>query len=88
MAQAPPFDELQPRGVDPGRYLLAKSGEYYLLYCTDTKSQEVELAGDRPYKVDLVDPWEMTVTPLGTTQPGEYTVRPAKSDLVYRFTRD
>jgi hypothetical protein len=56
------------------------------LYYTDTKPQKVELAGDRPYKVDLVDPWEMTVTPQGTAQPGEYTVRPTKSDLAYRFT--
>ena len=87
MAQAPPFDELQPRGNDQGQYLLARSGEYYLLYCTDTKSRKVELAGDRPYKVDLVDPWDMTVTPLGTAHPGEYTVRPPKSDLAYRFTR-
>ena len=86
MAQAPPFDELQPLGDDQGRYLLAKPGEYYLLYCPDSRPQTVELAGDRPYKVDLVDPWEMTALPLGTAQPGEYTVRPAKSDLAYRFT--
>jgi len=86
MAQAPPFDELQPLGDDQGRYLLAKRGEYYLLYCLDSRSQTVDLAGDRPYKVDIVDPWEMTILPLGTAQPGEHTVRPAKSDLAYRFT--
>ena len=78
MAQAPPFDELQPLGDDQGRYLLAKPGEYYLLYCLGPQPQTIELAGDRPYKVDLVDPWEMTVLPLGTAQPGEYTVQPAK----------
>ena len=33
MAQAPPFHELQPLGDDKGRFLLAKPGEYYLLYC-------------------------------------------------------
>ena len=63
-----------------------RAGEYYLLYCLDSRPQSVDLAGDRPYKVDLVDPWEMTVLPLGTARPGEYTVRPAKSDLAYRFT--
>jgi hypothetical protein len=86
MAQAPPFDELQPLGDDQGRYLLAKPGDYYLLYCLGPQSQTVELAGDRAYKVDLVDPWEMTVLPLGTAQPGEYTVQTAKSDVAYRFT--
>ena len=86
MAQAPPFDELQPLGDDQGRFLLARAGEYYLLYCLDRGRRRVELAGDRPYKVDLVDPWEMTVMPLGTAQPGEFTVASAKSDLAYRFT--
>lgn len=85
MAQAPPFDELKPLGNDRGRYLLAKPGQYYLLYCPDSQPQTVHLAGDRPYKVDVIDPWEMTALPLGTAQPGEYTVRPAKADLAYRF---
>ena len=86
MAQAPPFDELEPLGDDQGRYLLAKPGRYYLLYCPDGQPQTVDLAGDRPYKVDLVDPWEMTALALGTARPGEHTVRPARSDLAYRFT--
>ncbi|NQT16487.1 MAG: PKD domain-containing protein [Planctomycetes bacterium] len=86
MAQAPPFDELQPRGDDQGRFLLAKPSEYYLLYCVNSRPQTLDLAGDRPYKVDVVDPWEMTVVPLGTAQPGEYAVQPARPDLAYRFT--
>jgi len=86
MAEAPPFDELEPLGNDQGRYLLAKNGEYYLLYCVDTRPQTVELGGSRPYKVDLVDPWEMTVLPLGTAQSGESVVRPVGPDVAYRFT--
>jgi PKD repeat protein len=86
MAQAPPFDELQPLGGDQSRYLLAKPRAYYLLYCQDSRPQTVELAGERPYKVDVVDPWEMSVLPLGTAQPGEYAARPAKADVAYRFT--
>ena len=86
MAQSPPFDELQPLGDDQGRYLLARPDDYYLLYCLGPQPQTVELAGNRPYKVDLVDPWEMTVLPLGTAQPGEYAVQTAQSDVAYRFT--
>lgn len=86
MAEAPPFDELQPLGDTQGRFLLAKPGKYYLLYCVDSRPRAVRLAGDRPYKVDLVDPWKMTVVPLGTARPGRYTVQPAKQDLAYRFT--
>ncbi len=65
MAAAPPFDELQPMGDDQGRFLLAKPGEYYLLYCTGPSPQTIQLAGERPYKVDLIDPWEMTVAAAG-----------------------
>ena len=85
MAAAPPFNELQPLGDDQGRYLLAKPGEYYLLYCTGPSAQTIQLAGERPYKVDRIDPWEMTALPRGTAAPGEYRVQPAKADLAYRF---
>ena len=85
MATAPPFDELQPLGDDQGRYLLAKHGEYYLLYCAGPSAQTIQLVGEWPYKVDLIDPWEMTVLPLGTAPPGDYRVEPAKADLAYRF---
>lgn len=86
MKQAPPFHELQPLGDGNGRFLLAKPAAYYLLYAADTKAQVVALAGERPYKVDLIDPWEMTVTPMGSAQPGNYTVNAAKPDVAFRFT--
>ena len=86
MAEAPPFEDLEPLGDDQGRCLLAKPRQFYLLYCLDWRPQTIQLAGDRPYKVDALDPWEMTVTPLGTAQPGEYTARSARPDLAYRFT--
>jgi PKD repeat protein len=86
MAQAPAFHELQPLGDGKGTFVLAKEGEYCLVYCLDQRSQRVRLAGSRPYKVDLIDPWEMTVSPVGTASPGEYTFSAPKADQVYRFT--
>ena len=85
MAKAPPFHELQPLGDDQGRFLLAKPGDYYLIYCVNTRPQSIELAGNRPYKVDVIDPWAMTITPAGTARPGAFTVRPPKADTVFRF---
>lgn len=85
MAHAPPFHELKPLGDDQGRFVLAKSGEYYLIYCLERKPYSVELAGAGPYKVDLLDPWEMTARPLGTAQPGVYTFTPPRPDVVYRM---
>lgn len=86
MTQAPPFHELQPLGDDKGRFLLAKPGEFYLLYCTDARPLTVSLAGDGPYKLDLIDPWEMTVIPIGTAAAGDFTVAAPKPHLAYRFT--
>ncbi|OHB65629.1 MAG: hypothetical protein A2Y76_15270, partial [Planctomycetes bacterium RBG_13_60_9] len=86
MGQAPAFHELKPIGDGKGTFVLAKEGEYYLAYCLDQRPQMVRLAGSRPYKVDLIDPWEMTVAPVGTASPGEYTFSAPKPDLVYRFT--
>jgi PKD repeat protein len=86
LAQAPAFHELEPLGDDKGRFLLAKPGTYYLLYCLDGRSQSLTLAGDKPYKVDLVDPWEMTITPVGTAQAGDYSVSAPKADVAFRFT--
>ena len=80
MADGPPFEELEPLGDDKGHYLLAKPGEYYLAYCVDA-SFTFDLPGDQSYKIEEIDPWEMTVTPIGTAQPGEYTL--SSSDHIY-----
>ena len=77
---------MEPQGDERGRHLLPKPEAYDLLYCVDTRPQTVELAGDRSYRVELVDPWEMIVTPLGMTPPGTYTAQPPKADVAYRFT--
>jgi hypothetical protein len=86
LAQAPAFEELRPLGDDKNRFLLAKPGEFYLLYCLGPQPQTLQLAGDRPYKLDLLDPWDMTVTPIGTAAPGTFTVSAPKADVAYRFT--
>jgi hypothetical protein len=86
IAQAPPFHQLQPMGDDKARLLLAQPGQFYLLYALNQQPQTVQLAGQQPYKLDLVDPWDMTVTPLGTAPPGDFTLSSPKADLAYRFT--
>lgn len=86
LAQSPPFHELVPLGDGQGQFLLAKPGEFYLFYCLDTRRHRIELAGSRPYKLDLVDPWEMTATPIGTAPAGEFFVSAPRPDTAYRFT--
>jgi len=83
MAQAPAFHELKPMAD----LVLAKEGEYYMAYCRDSAAKTILLACSQPYRVDLIDPWEMTVTTIGTASPGQYTCRSPKPDQVYRFAR-
>ena len=75
MAKSPSFEDLKPLGNDQGRFLLAQPGEYYLLYALDERTQSIELSGDRPYKVDAIDPWEMREWPVGTATPGNVPYR-------------
>ncbi len=86
MSQAPAFHELRPLGDDQGRFLLAKPGAYYLLYCSDQRNHTLTLAGNLPYKLDAVDPWEMTITPVGTAPAGEFSVAAPQPDMAFRFT--
>ena len=86
MKDAPPFDMLKPIGDDKGRYILAKQGEYYLVYTTSPQSITIRLHGDQPYKIDGVDTWNMKVLSIGTAQLGEYTIDAFQSDFAYRFT--
>ncbi len=86
MADAPPFNTLEPIGDDKGRYILAKQGEYYLVYTTQPQTITIRLHGDRPYKIDGVDTWNMKIQSIGTAQPGEYTFTSTHSDYAYRFT--
>ena len=85
MATAPPFHELRPLGGDQGRFLLAKPGNYYLLYCVNDRPQTVRLEGNHPYKLDLIDPWAMTIVPVGTAPPGDCTLPAPKADVAYRL---
>jgi hypothetical protein len=86
MAQAPAFDELQPQGETRGRFLLAKPGEYYLVYCLKPGTETIALAGDRPYKVDAIDPWAMTISAVGTAPAGEFALAAPRGDLAFRLT--
>jgi sulfur relay (sulfurtransferase) DsrF/TusC family protein len=79
--KAPPYNELKPNNM-----MLVKDGEYYLVYCQDTKAKTIELTGTRSYTVESLDLWEMKVTSVGTAPPGPYTFTPPKAYVAYRFT--
>lgn len=86
MAQAPAFEDLQPL-PDPGRHVLALGtpGEFYLYHFSDAGETAVTLPGDRAYKVDGLDVWNMTQTPLADAEPGELRLVAPGGDYVLRL---
>ena len=77
MEQAPAFDELKPIG----ELVLAKDGEYYAMYCRSAGKKSIALAGNRPYNVEVLDPWEMTATARGHGKPGFIRLYPGEGGL-------
>jgi len=86
MEQAP-FAEMTPNfELSPGNYVLAKPGEYYLIYFTGSAMTTFNLPGSRPHKVDGIDTWDMTITSLGSASPGKFSFAPPKADYVVRLS--
>jgi hypothetical protein len=87
MAQAPAFNELVPQRPNSNTLVLAKDSVFYMVYCLDTAAKTITLAGTSSYAVDQLDPYAMTVTPVGTASPGSYAFTPPKADVIYRFSQ-
>jgi hypothetical protein len=63
-------------------------GHYYLYYFDTHQPAEYEfnLAKGSKYKADLIDPWEMTITPVAGVFDGKFTMKlPARPGLAVRF---
>jgi PKD repeat protein len=86
IAEAPTFAELEPSVLSDEAHLLSKPGEYYLLYTTDSRPVEFDLAGGKSYKVDAIDTWSMTTTSLGSADAGRYRFTPPHEPTALRFT--
>ena len=83
-----PYEQMQPDfGNYPGVYIMAKEGECYLMYFSGKEQVTLDLPGDKPYKVDGIDTWEMKILPIGSASPGKFTISPPKQDYAIRLTR-
>ncbi len=81
-----PFHDMVPAEVAGGNYLLLKAGEQYLVYFGQPTATSFELSGPGPYKVDGIDTWNMTITPMGSAEPGKFTFAPPKANYAVRLT--
>ena len=87
------LEEGPPGGINAfaDKYRSAgKEGEYYLYYFDVHQPREYEftLAKDVRYKAEIIDPWEMTITPVDGTFEGKFTVKlPGKPYMALRFRK-
>ncbi len=77
------IEEGPPRGLDPvdwgGEVPGAAKGDAYALFYFGREAHGEHTFRTPPgntYHVDLLDTWEMTVTPLSGARSGEFTLRP------------
>ncbi|HWB87537.1 MAG TPA: DUF5060 domain-containing protein [Bryobacteraceae bacterium] len=65
-------------------------GRYYLFYfdVNQPAEYEFELAPGVKYHADIIDPWEMTITPVSGTFEGKFTMKlPGKPYMAVRFEK-
>ena len=88
------FAEMVPGELSTGNYILSKPGELYFVYFTRPTAITLELGGPRPYKIDGIDTWNMTISSLGSAAPGnakrhpfrEFSFTPPKVNYVLRLS--
>jgi hypothetical protein len=71
------------------RYASARIGdEYFIIYFGNSQVGGVtlQLPPGNNYRLELIDTWEMTVTPLGDVREEQYIELPTKPNLALRFT--
>jgi len=81
-----PFEQMAPGELPGGNYVLAKPGELYFVYFTSVSPITLELTGSRPYKVDGIDTWDMTVTAMGNASGSRFSFTPPKANYVLRLS--
>ena len=83
-----PYQEMEPDFSHlPDVYILARAGDCYLVYFAGQRPLDLVLPGDRPYKLDVIDPWEMKTVAAGSVEPGRYQYAPPRQDHVLRLSR-
>lgn len=67
-----------------------QEGQYYLYYFDvhQPAQYEFELPQGGPYRAEIIDPWEMTITPVAGTFQGKFTLRlPGRPHLAVRIRK-
>jgi len=87
MEQAP-YEQMAPEpDFATGAYTLARPGSYYLVYFPRRATATFDLPGPRPYKLEGIDTWEMTIESLGSAGPGRFAFPAPKAGYLLRLVQ-
>ncbi len=88
-----PYQEMLPIGGEGPVHGLVKPGACALIYFERDRSSGSNIIeetfgalGDDKYKLDGIDPWTMTIRPLGTGESGAFEFKPPYPDYAIRLT--
>jgi hypothetical protein len=79
------FDNGDPKNLNTNVYVFSKPEEYYLAYVAETgQTIEIDLKGDTPYHLDVIDTWNMEMKEQTNVNPGLFKY---KTELPYTALR-
>jgi len=85
--EAAPYEQMTPdKDLSPGNLVLAKPGEYYLIYFLQAGATTFTLPGSRPYRVEGIDTWTMQTRSIGAARPGKFHFTPPADRYLLRLT--
>ena len=84
--EAVPWTVMSPIDVSPRTYALGKPGLCYLIYSPWRSAVTLTLPGKKPYKIDGIDTWKMTVKTLGSARPGKFSFTPPADRYLLRIS--
>ncbi|MCF8224262.1 MAG: DUF5060 domain-containing protein [Bacteroidales bacterium] len=68
-------------------YIFSKPGEYYLAYVANKGNRiRLELPGEKNYKMDVIDTWNMNIVSSHSVPPGPFDYQPEQSYTGLRLT--
>ena len=68
-------DNGDPKNLNTNTYIFSKPGEYYLVYVAEANQTiEIDLPEDSNFQVEIIDTWNMQITPLEKKYSGNSVI--------------
>jgi hypothetical protein len=83
------FDQGDPENLNTNVYVFSKPGAFYLAYVAETgQTIEIDLAGESPYQLEVIDTWNMEITDQKKVDPGPFKFTPQSAYTALRIYTD